>query len=269
MCGNELYSIILQLIATICSGISSLGIVNPFNIQNIKIRVYIITISAGLQLLVQLIKLHIANRRHSDPNDPRDCIHKMALWQIPSVNTKQKALIIGVIDCAFDVISALSLLYGVDFQNADITSYLITLGTLIGFSEEMMELILEIILIFIDYISDRDDNKKLQFHIISCLGTIELMVAFVEISISAHIIWNLNIENSDVDLGMKIGMGLLMFFIAMFGCIYVNNTHPRCCWYVGTKIVGKEFAQKYNKRDIENVNLDEDETIINIDDDQL
>ena len=196
-----------------------------------------------------MVKLIIATRRHRyiDPNDESDIDFgkSHSLWQVPSVNTKQKAAIIGLVDCTFDIISALALLYGVDFQSTDITSYLITLGTLIGFSEEIIELILEIILMVIDYISNRNDNKKLQFWFISIIGTIEIIAALVEVSISVHVINQIETDNYTVQNAMQFSLYFLMGFIILLAMWYVGETHPRCmggcCHCVSSRIVPKEY----------------------------
>lgn len=258
MCIGELYSIILQLIAVICSGISSAGIVNLFQIKSITTRVYIIIISAGIQLLVQLIKLKMETRKYPGTNDGSWCCE--LLWRIPTVNTKQKAVIIGIIGCTFDVMSAMSILYGVDFETADITSYLITLGTLIGFSEEIVELILEIILIIIDQISDRTKNQKLKFHIISFIGTIEIIAALVEVGISMHIVLQLDTDNYDFDIVMISIVASLMGFMVLLTLTYILLTHPRCVggclMCILSCIIPKDFRDRYNNPN----NVDENDT---------
>eukprot|EP01083_Nonionella_stella_P067425 178328_1 len=152
-------AVILQGLATIFSGGSSAAIIGLLHIQDTNTRGIMIIVCAVSEFIMHIFKLLFS----------MDCGDKsLAKWNLQegliktSTNTKSKAVILGLVDCAFDLIAAIAILNGIEFSAYTAASLLITLGTFIGLSEEITELILELVLWCFEMNASSNDSSNLE-----------------------------------------------------------------------------------------------------------
>ena len=217
-CSTNCCSIIAQALAAICSMVSTITIINFFRIDDVETRTYIIIIFAIFEFVVQCFKLALPVKHGKD----NYLSTAAAMCMTTTTNTKSKAVIIGLVDATFDVIAAIAILNGVDYVDFDATSILITVGTFIGFGEEVTELMIEIFIALMDCCTDGDST--IAFCVTCCFGIVELIGSFIEIGISMYVA--AQISDPDASLFVIITITVLSL---LFCCLCCGGF--AYCWY--------------------------------------
>eukprot|EP01084_Bolivina_argentea_P197121 337850_1 len=223
MCNwTSLLGILLQALAAIASAISTGAIINSvqlgylgINIKNEQQRAIVIIIAASTELFLQLCKISFVTRkafRTVGYDCNCNCIYNIPLFlRSPSFNTKFKAFLVGLVDCSFDIIAAMSLMYDVNFTNVDLMQHLIIFGTFIGLGEETLELIIETVLGFAECVNV---SNRCCFGCLVCFSTIEIIGSLIEIGISIYIA----IHTADATFSI-----LCIIVLSFLGCCLCCN----------------------------------------------
>ena len=248
MCNTSCYSILTQFAATVCSAVSSMAIINVFGIEDDKTRFRLIMAFAVTEFIIQMLKCFCSASNSGVNFEGEDFEYVSSIcpsgkvnsfmdstktyMRVPQYNTKIKATLLGLIDFVFDAIAAVAILNGIDFVTFDSTSLLVALGTLIGLGEEIIELCLEIITFSLEFFIEKGATEKCKYFsymIVICLGTIELIGAFIEIGISISIAASLDKSDSGFVIISIIIMSVLGCCLFCCGSCYLLASCDICC----------------------------------------
>ena len=219
-------SLLLQLTITILSILSSIALVSSaenwfedwFNIS------FSDTVTGWYVIITSLISLYLSIRKFYKLQRKHGSHSKGDLGG-------QKQVILTLIDTSFDFLAGLSLLVG----SADLSEYslLLSICTFLGVSEEVVELIIEIIL---------EKFGELNFYLLATFTLLEYIGAAAEVVFAFILYW------TAAETGMIIVASIIFGFIGFCLCCCFCIIFP----YEVREIHEKEQAKKEkNKIEVE------------------
>eukprot|EP01084_Bolivina_argentea_P247337 413803_1 len=210
-CRGNIFALFCQCIVTLCSLAASLTIIDVFQYIDLdlsnSLRAIIILIVSSVGFLVSILK--VSNRYLTSTDDK-------------AIFTAYKAVFIDLTDSSFDVFAAIAILNtSSKYQSfIDATSFYFIFGTIIGTTDELIELCVEVTIAI---------AENFCTGLMTCVMIFEYLLCSIEILFGLQIATEVDAENRDAFVTAMIAVYVILIFLIIMWCWFMTmfNTDRR------------------------------------------
>lgn len=187
--------LIIQLLICICSFMSALALSNNLGLESRDLNAAIAIFCATVSFLLSCLRYAPAKAK-VDSAFVREQKSRKLLMLVIMIST--------ISDAVFDIIQGIAILNGEEYTASAFT-YLV-LGTVIGASEESVEIILEFVQLIIDFM---DDSKEICKCFIYVLVVFFIVMTMAEIAIAIYLALSYNLVLQIIAITVEVLLAIM------------------------------------------------------------